>query len=170
MTTSSSPGCQPLNYDIVNVVSLWNIGPVQINVDNSKRKKRFNAEVVRRKEGVFLVFASGKVIATGFKNVNLAGTILQEIYPERSVIFVKVVNITAHSFLPYSFDTRAMISTYQDTTYEPEIYPAVYIKTESVTLIYYTTGSVIITGAKEKEQIEKALSMFANRTSLTRVN
>lgn len=169
MATSKNQGSSSLKYDIVNVVSLWNIGPIQINVDNSKRKKRFNAEVVRRKEGVFLVFASGKVTATGFKNINGAGSCLQEIYPERSVVFVKVVNITAHSFLPYSFDTRAMIANYQDTTYEPEIYPAVYIKTEKVTLIYYTTGSLIITGAKEQDEIDTALTMFVNRTSLTRI-
>ena len=164
MQTSTLP-----NYDIVNVVSLWNIDRIEINVDNSKRRKRFNAEVLRRKEGVFLIFTSGKVIATGFKNVTLAGSILQEIYPERSVLFVKVCNITAHSFLPYSFDTKAMIAEYQDTTYEPEIYPAVYIKIEKVTLIYYTTGSVIITGAKDQSQIESALTQFAIRTSLTRV-
>ena len=164
MTTLPLP-----KYEIVNIVSLWNIDPIVINVDNSKRRKRFNAEVIRKKEGVFLVFASGKVTATGFTNVSLAGAILQEVYPDRTVAFLKVVNITAHSFIHYSFNTKLMIETYQDTTYEPEIYPAVYIKINKVTLIYYTTGSLILTGAKDQEQIESALTEFTNRTSLSRV-
>ena len=67
MTTPPLP-----DYDIVNIVSLWDIGPVTIKVDNSKRAKRFNAEVIRKDEGVFLVFASGKVTATGFKFVSTA--------------------------------------------------------------------------------------------------
>ena len=161
MTTPSLP-----DYDIVNVVSLWDIGSVIIIVDNSKRRKRFNAEVIRKPEGVFLVFASGKVTATGFKNVSVAGVRLQEIYPDKTVQFLKVVNITAHSFVPYTFNTKLMIDTYSDTTYEPEIYPAVYIKIDKVTLIYYTTGSLIITGAKEIDQIEPTLSEFRSRTSL----
>ena len=154
------------DYDIVNVVSLWDIGSLIINVDNSKRRKRFNAEVIRKPDGVFLVFASGKVTATGFKNVSLAGVRLQETYPEKTVQFLKVVNITAHSFVPYTFNTRVMIESYPDTTYEPEIYPAVYIKIDRVTLIYYTTGSLIITGAKDIDQIESTLSEFRNRTTL----
>lgn len=80
-----------------------------------------------------------------------------------------MVNITAHSFIHYFFDTQSLIDNYQDTTYEPEIYPAVYIKINKVTLIYYTTGSLIITGAKDKEQIESALTEFTNRTSLSRI-
>ena len=156
-------------YEIVNIVSLWDIKRIEINVDNQNRRKRFNAEVIRKKEGVFLVFASGKVTATGFTNVSLAGAILQEVYPERTVSFIKVVNITAHSFIHYSFNTKLMIDSYQDTTYEPEIYPAVYIKINKVTLIYYSTGSLIITGAKDQDQIESALKEFTNRTSLSRV-
>ncbi|XP_053209824.1 uncharacterized protein LOC128393654 [Panonychus citri] len=151
-------------YEIVNIVSLWNIDPVVINVDNTNRRKKFNAEVIRRKEGVFLVFASGKVTATGFTDVSTAGAVLQEVYPERTVSFLRVVNITAHSFINYSFNTKMMIDTYADTTYEPEIYPAVYIKINKVTLIYYTTGSLIITGAKDQEQIESTLREFTNRT------
>ena len=138
-------------YEIVNIVSLWNIGPVVINVDNTKRRKRFNAEVLRKKKGVYLIFASGKVIATGLTDVSLTGAILQEVYRERNVLFLKVVNITAHSFINYSFNSKAMINDHQDTAYEPEIYLAVYMKINKVTLIYYTTGSLISTGAKDKK-------------------
>ena len=59
-----------------------------------------------------------------------------------------------------------MIITYQDTTYEPEIYSAVYIKIDKVTLIYYTTGS-FITGTKKQEQIESVLHQFIARTTIT---
>ncbi|XP_025018372.1 TATA box-binding protein-like protein 1 [Tetranychus urticae] len=152
------------SYTIDNIVSLWKIdGSIKLDIDNSKRKKKFNAQVIR-KSGVFLVFASGKVIATGFKDVTKAGATLQEIYPDNKVSFVKVVNITAHSFVPYTFNIRELIDSYDDTTYEPEIYPAVYIKLNGLTLIYYSTGSIIITGAKELPQIDDALAQFSRRT------
>ncbi|XP_015793587.1 TATA box-binding protein-like protein 1 [Tetranychus urticae] len=154
-----------LSFTIANIVSLWKIdGQIKLEIDNSKRKKKFNAQVIRR-NGVFLVFASGKVIATGFKEVTKAGATLQQIYPDNAINFVKVVNITAHSFLPYTFNVREMIDSYEDTTYEPEIYPAVYIKLNGLTLIYYSTGSIIITGAKELSQIDGALDQFSRRTS-----
>ncbi|XP_015794012.1 TATA box-binding protein-like protein 1 [Tetranychus urticae] len=154
-----------LNFTIDNIVSLWKIdGPIQLEIDNSKRKKKFNAQVIRR-SGVFLVFASGKVVATGFEEVTKAGSALQELYPDNKVIFNKVVNITAHSFVPYTFNIRELIDSHEDTSYEPEIYPAVYIKLNGLTLIYYSTGSIIITGAKELSQIDGALSQFAKRTA-----
>ena len=149
--------------EIVNIVSLWNIDPLEIKVDNSKRQKRFNAQVIRRDQGVFLVWASGKVIATGFKNVALPGSLLQEIYPDRVIRFVKVVNITAHAFIPYSFNIPLLIETFAGK-YEPEIYPAIYIKINYVTLIYYSTGSVLITGAKTEQQINDAHAQFIERS------
>ncbi|XP_015793984.1 TATA box-binding protein-like protein 1 [Tetranychus urticae] len=160
---------QSLDYDVVNIVSLWDIGKLTVIIDNTRRKKRYNAQVIRKGGGVFLVFASGKVVATGFKSVALPGSLLQEIYPEKDVIFKRVINITAHSFLPYGFNTTALIERYQDTTYEPEIYPAVYIRLHDVTLIYYTTGSIIVTGAKEKHHIDLALSEFCSRTASIKV-
>ena len=152
-------------YRIDNIVSIWSIGPIEINVDNTNRKKRFNAQVMRTSNGVLLVFASGSITATGFKSISSTDDTLKRTFPNRKIKLKRVSNITASSFHPVRFNTELFKRKYnhQGTSYEPELFPPIYTKLNGVTIMYFHTGSIVIVGAKNETQIDSAIAQFMDR-------
>ncbi|XP_053200852.1 TATA box-binding protein-like 2 [Panonychus citri] len=153
------------DYRIDNIVSIWSIGPIDIKVDNTNRKKKFNAQVIRTDNGVLLVFASGKITATGFKSLPMTILTLMEIFPDREISFIRISNITASSYNSVRFNTEKLKQLYckKDTSYEPELFPPIYTKLNGLTIMYFHTGSIVIVGAKSVEQIETAIAQFMDR-------
>ena len=68
---------------VVNIVSLWE-NPTKLIL--SKPIRRFAADMVKDDKKCLLVFASGKIIATGFKSINDVGKSIKKRYPEAKLI------------------------------------------------------------------------------------
>lgn len=147
------------DYKITNIVSIWNIGPINITVDNRDRKKEYNAQKVKVDKGVFLLFASGAVTAVGFKSVETAEKSLKGKFPDRNVKFIRVSNIVVSSSWPFKLNTQKFTSL-PNVMYEPEFFPAIYFRNKKVTLLYFHTGSIIITGAKLLKDIDEIIQQF----------
>lgn len=157
---------ESLKYEIKLMVSLWNLnGKINITVDNSKRKKAYNAQVIKSEGCTFLVFASGKVVATGVTDVSKPATVLQKLFPNNSVSFIRICNIVAQSYLPYMINSAHLLKAHTDLQYEPELFPAIYLKENGVTLQYFSTGSIIVTGAKTLPDIESILATLLSKTA-----
>lgn len=132
---------------IINIVSIWDFGSkMDINVDNTNRKKRYNAEVRRFEKGCFLLFASGKCVATGFKSLSQTLDAFKKNY-NKTPKFVKVANITGRKKLKYRYKFDELLANYKNTTYEPELFPALYWREGKNCIISYDSGSLVITGA-----------------------
>ncbi|XP_053203449.1 TATA box-binding protein-like 2 [Panonychus citri] len=142
------------------MVSLWDFGKrLSLNIDNSKRKKRFNAEVKYSKHGCFLLFASGKCVATGFKS-------FKRMYQDMTITFedpprfVKLYLITAKTKLPFRFDFIKMTKNHKNTSFEPELYPALYWRDGKICICCYDNGSIVITGATCIGRMKTVLKNF----------
>ena len=113
--------------DIVNIVSLWSLDhPVKITLKNENYKKNYNAEVKRTKHGCFLLFQSGKFIATGFKSIEQTRDDVLT-YFSKVPNFIKIVNLTAKSKLDFNIDFGKIVKNFpKNASYEPELFPALY--------------------------------------------
>lgn len=150
--------------EIINVVSIWDFGSkISINVDNKNRKKNYNAEVKRLEKGCFLLFASGKCVATGFKSLSETLNAFKLNFPQTPK-FIKLSNITAHSKLKYRFKFEEILANYKNTSYEPELFPALYWREGKNCIISYDNGSIIITGATWPDKM--IMRNFLNATKL----
>ena len=146
--------------EITNLVSLWDFGKMlDIKPDNSNRKKRFNAEVKYSEHGCFLLFASGKCVATGFQSFKQIQNDLNLTF-EKKPKFVKLYLIVAKTKLPFRFNFYEMTKRHKNTSYEPEIYPALYWRDGKICICCYDNGSLIITGATCITRMKTALVRF----------
>lgn len=166
------------NTKIVNVVAMTNLGRSLDLFSISKEfkdaeydKKKFPGLKYRINEPktAFLVFKNGKVVCTGAKSkkearkaINIISKKLREVgadiekNPE-----IKIVNIVAIHELgrQMNMNKLAIILGMENIEYEPEQFPGmVYrIKGMKVVLLIFSSGSVVCTGAKNKEEIEIAI-------------
>ena len=115
---------------------------------------KFVTEIIKDVKKCLLVFASGKIIATGFKSLSETRECLKNIFP--SVNFIKIVNITAVS----SIKSKPNISMRSDVSYEPELFSACVWRGGKMCGVYYATGRLILTGCKSYRELRHLLREF----------
>lgn len=136
---------------VVNIVSLWE-NPTKLIL--SKPIRRFAADMVKDDKKCLLVFASGKIIATGFRSMKDVGKSIKKRYPEAKLI--KIVNITA----TVTLRSRPNIINCPGVVYEPEIFPACVWHQGKHCVVYYSTGKLILTGCKTYKELYQLFSAF----------
>ena len=126
---------------------------------------------INEPKAAFLIFKSGKVVCTGTKSASEAQAALDiatsnlkdigmEVLPSPKI---EIVNIVASGDLKsesLNLNQVAMALGLENIEYEPEQFPGLVFRMSDpkvVTLIF-STGKVICTGARNKEDVEQAFT------------
>eukprot|EP01038_Epipyxis_sp_PR26KG_P015946 gene15946-21636_t len=132
--------------------------------------RKFQAVIMRIREPrvTALIFASGKMIVTGAKNledsVNAAKkftSIIQKVgYPTVRYTNYKIQNMTATCDVGFPIRLEGLIYAHStNATYEPELFPGLIYRMADpkVVLLIFVSGKIVITGAKDVNSIQRAL-------------
>jgi transcription initiation factor TFIID TATA-box-binding protein len=132
------------------------------------RPKRFPGLVFRlkRPKTATLIFTSGKMVCTGAKSEKMAHRaiekVVRELKKEGIIILgkprIKVENMVASADIHGKVDLEAAAEFLDNIMYEPEQFPgAVYrMKEPKVVILIFSSGRLVITGAKREEQVHEA--------------
>ncbi|KAL6133112.1 hypothetical protein ACLB2K_065349 [Fragaria x ananassa] len=170
----------PPEPKIVNIVSTVNLGckldlkMIAMKARNAEyNPKRFHAVIIRIKEPktTSLVFSSGKIVVTGAKSYMESKQAARKYFNtvkktgfEVSFKDFKVQNIVANCKLnyPIRLETLAHSETLGLATYEAELFPGLIYRVlkPKVVFIVFAPGNIIITGAKIKEDTDKAWELM----------
>jgi len=132
------------------------------------RPKKFPGLVFRlkRPKTATLIFNSGKLVCTGAKSEKLAHSAINKVVRElkkAGIIIlskpkIKVENMVASADIHGKVDLEAAAEFLDNIMYEPEQFPgAVYrMKEPKVVILIFSSGKLVITGAKRAEQVHEA--------------
>ena len=166
----------PYNIVIQNVVATSSVG-TEIDLlaimktfrNVEYRPKKFPGLVFRLKnpKTATLIFTTGKMVCTGAKSEKLAGTAVRKVVRElKNAGFIitgipKVIiqNMVSSADLDAGIDLEEASYVLDNIMYEPEQFPgAVYrMKEPKVVLLLFSSGKLVITGSKSKEQVYEAV-------------
>ncbi|MEB3772361.1 MAG: TATA-box-binding protein [Desulfurococcales archaeon] len=114
-----------------------------------------------------LIFKSGKMVVTGAKSVNQlvnAVKIIMKNLKERGIPLhgrprIQVQNIVASANLGVEVDLEKTALLIENTMYEPEQFPGLIYRMRDpyVVLLIFSSGRMVITGAKREEEVYKAV-------------
>lgn len=174
---------EPLEYTIVNVVATTALDAT-IDCNHVSRHtcnceydpKRFAALKHRVRLGgsapTFLVFTSGKIVCVGAKSIALArSALLRFILHLRSIYIyipeaydvksdIHIQNIVAHASVGHSVNLEAIAADHwRHCRYEPELFPGLKFEVPAHRTVcnVFSSGKVVVTGARESLQIENTL-------------
>ncbi|XP_051022970.1 TATA box-binding protein-like 2 [Acomys russatus] len=158
-----------------NVVSTANLAcrldlrKIALNAKNTEyNPKRFAAVIMRIREPrtTALIFSSGKLVCTGAKSEEESrlaarkyARVVQKLgFPARFLSF-KVQNVVGSCDVKFPIRLEILALTHpQFSSYEPELFPGLIYKMvkPQVVLLIFTSGKVVLTGAKERSAIYEA--------------
>jgi transcription initiation factor TFIID TATA-box-binding protein len=129
--------------------------------------KRFPGLVfkLKRPKTATLIFTTGKMVCTGARSERGAksavGKVVRELRRQDFIIMspeIDIVNIVGTADFGGEVDLESMADILDDVLYEPEQFPGlIYRMTEpNVVLLIFTSGKLVITGAKREEQVHEA--------------
>ncbi len=167
--------CVKPNYVIRNVISTCDLRQ-EININSFNNytwgrydvENNYNGQVGYVKDsnmnGRVTVFRSGKMISTGARSINSSieqsnrtyDILLSHNFVRYTVFQTKIQNIVAtHKVddIPFSHLIRQ-----QGVMYEPDQFPgAIYKTNHRTTVLIFSSGSLVITGAKEEIQLADSI-------------
>jgi len=132
------------------------------------RRKKFPGLVFRlkRPKTATLIFSNGKMVCTGAKSEKLARRavrkVVRELRKEGFIIpgntEIAIQNMVATAHLGSKADLETAADVLDNILYEPEQFPgAVYrMGDPKVVILIFTTGNIVITGARNEEQVNIA--------------
>ncbi|BFU23772.1 transcription initiation factor TFIID, putative [Entamoeba histolytica HM-3:IMSS] len=193
MSTSTESQERSLNNpndthpEIVNVVSTFQLG-VKLELRKIVQKarnaeynpKRFAGAIMRisSPKSTALIFQTGKIVCTGTRSIEESkiaskkyAKIIKKIgYPIHYSNF-NVQNIVGSCDVKFQIALRTLVDSYLAfCQYEPEVFPGLVYRMASpkVTLLVFSTGKVVLTGAKDEESLNLAYKniypiLLANR-------
>ncbi|MEM0000262.1 MAG: TATA-box-binding protein [Desulfurococcaceae archaeon] len=124
-----------------------------------------------------LVFRSGKMVVTGTKSIaqlieavkRIIKTIDKILKKHSSGVYgkprVQVQNIVAGGDLHSYVNLEKAAYYLEDCMYEPEQFPGLIhrMRDPRVVLLIFSSGKMVITGAKEESEVEKAVRQIAEK-------
>ncbi len=120
-----------------------------------------------------LIFRSGKMVVTGAKSteqlINVVKKIIKLLINAGIEIESKprtqIQNIVASGDLNYNVNLERAAYLMENSMYEPEQFPGLIhrMKEPSVVLLIFSSGKMVITGAKEEKEVEEAVIKTAER-------
>lgn len=171
---------------IVNMVGIAKLGDnfdlstISMSLENAEYEpEQFPGMVFRltNPKAAFLIFQSGKTVCTGTKNLEQAREALRlavkrldeigvPVFPDP---VIEIVNIVASADIKSELNLNqvAIALGLENIEYEPEQFPGlVYrLKKPKVVLLLFSTGKIICTGARTKEDIELAIANLKSELS-----
>ena len=148
------------NIDLIAIVKVFR------NVEY--KPKRFPGLVFRlkRPKTTTLIFRTGKMVCTGAKSAKLAKRAVKNVVKRlREVGFIirdmpnaEIQNIVATADISSKVDLEGAVDILDNTMYEPEMFPGLIYRMvdPKVVILLFTSGKLVITGAKTEEQVNVA--------------
>lgn len=130
--------------------------------------KRFAAVIMRIRDPrtTALIFSSGKMVCTGAKSEELArlaarkyARIIQKLGFDARFMDFKVQNMVGSCDVKFPIHLEGLALTHgQFASYEPELFPGLIYRMVKprIVLLIFVSGKVVLTGAKEREEIYEA--------------
>jgi transcription initiation factor TFIID TATA-box-binding protein len=161
---------------IVNIVLSVTYEGVEFNLEKLARSldgARYDPEVFpgiayKSDEPLasFLIFASGKMNCVGAKSMKDAKLAIKKLTMKlkkagvkiRAEPKVKVQNIVASFDFGTEFDLERIARTFDNTEYEPEVFPGLVFRMEdpAVVVLLFVSGKGVCAGAKSTKDINRA--------------
>ncbi|WP_435197639.1 TATA-box-binding protein [Natronomonas sp. EA1] len=126
-------------------------------------------------KAVALIFRSGKVVCTGAKSVDNVTTALEYVFDELRELGVDVAtspdieiqNIVSSGDLDHTLNLNAIAIGLglEHIEYEPEQFPGLVYRLDDpdVVALLFGSGKLVITGGKQLDDAEQALTVIENR-------
>ncbi len=140
------------------------------NLSSEYNPEQFPGLVYRIEEPktATLIFSSGRMVSTGAKSVEDVYRAVHKIVEELQKMEVlgdnvepeiEVQNVVASASLGAKLDLELATYTLSDVIYEPEQFPGLIyrMKDPKVVILLFTTGKLVITGAKKEEYIRTSV-------------
>jgi transcription initiation factor TFIID TATA-box-binding protein len=139
------------------------------------RPERFPGLVYRLKKPktATLIFSSGKMVCTGAKSERQSRKavmkVLEDLKKSGIVITgkpdIKIQNIVASAGLGGTIDLEKTTYSLEKTMYEPEQFPGLIYRMNDpkVVILLFTSGNLVITGAKREEEVHLAVTVLKKR-------
>ncbi len=115
-----------------------------------------------------LIFSSGKMVCTGAKSERQAKQAVTKIVDElnrKGIVIVGkpnivIQNIVASGGLGGTIDLEKSTYSLEKAMYEPEQFPGLIYRMDDpkVVILLFTSGNIVITGAKKEEEVHRALA------------
>ena len=171
---------------IVNMVGISKVGEnfdlssITMALDNAEYEpEQFPGMVYRITDpkAAFLIFKSGKVVCTGTTSPEQARLALSIAVQHLDEVGVKVlpdpeieiVNIVASSDLEVELNLNqvAIALGLENIEYEPEQFPGLVYRlpTPKVVLLLFSTGKIVCTGARTRDDLEIAIANLKTELS-----
>ncbi|MEA5389308.1 TATA-box-binding protein [Haloarculaceae archaeon H-GB11] len=124
-----------------------------------------------------LIFRSGKIVCTGANSIENVTTALQQVFDELRGLGIQVndspkievQNIVSSADLGHTLNLNAIAIGLglENIEYEPEQFPGLVYRLDepSVVALLFGSGKLVITGGKQLDDAEQALSVIEDRLS-----
>lgn len=172
--TPESIGIIPQLQNIVSTVNLGcrlDLKRIALRARNAEyNPKRFAAVIMRIRDPrtTALVFSSGKMVCTGAKSEELSrlaarkyARIIQKLgFPARFMEF-KIQNMVGSCDVKFPIRLEGLVVKHnQFSSYEPELFPGLIYRMvrPRIVLLIFVSGKIVLTGAKERQEIMEAFS------------
>ncbi|HIH96773.1 MAG TPA: TATA-box-binding protein [Thermoplasmata archaeon] len=153
---------------------------IEVLPDTKYEPEKFPGLTLRIKEPKAgnLLFHSGKVVCTGTKSLEDVELVIDQVCEKiKSVGFevrnkpkIQVQNIVASADLHTTLNLSSIaIGLGLDRVeYEPEVFPGLVYRVEEpkVVMLLFSSGKIICSGARKKEDIEEAVNRLRERLAL----
>ena len=175
-TTTSTSGIVPTLQNIVATVNLdckLDLKTIALHARNAEyNPKRFAAVIMRIRDPktTALLFASGKMVVTGAKSEELAklaarkyARIVQKLGFQAKFVDFKVQNIVASCDVRFPIRLEGLAYAHGSfSSYEPELFPGLIYRMvkPKIVLLIFVSGKVVLTGARQREEIYQAFDMI----------
>jgi transcription initiation factor TFIID TATA-box-binding protein len=122
-----------------------------------------------------LIFRSGKIVCTGANSVDNVTTAIQQVFDDLRDLDIEVTddpdieiqNIVSSADLGHTLNLNAIAIGLglENIEYEPEQFPGLVYRLDepSVVALLFGSGKLVITGGKQLEDAEQALSVIEDR-------
>ncbi|KAJ1630552.1 transcription factor TFIID-domain-containing protein [Pavlovales sp. CCMP2436] len=171
-------GLIPVVHNVVATVKLGcslDLKKIAMHARNAEyNPKRFAAVIMRLLDPktTALIFTSGKVVVTGAKSEEAArlaarkyARIIQKLdFPARFTEF-KVQNIVASCDVRFAIRLEGLAASHGHfSSYEPELFPGLIYRHQNpkLVLLIFVSGKVVLTGAKDRNDIYTAFENMYN--------
>lgn len=171
MTLHLPESCMPKLQNIVSTADLQcalDLRKIALQAKNAEyNPKRFAAVIMRIREPktTALIFASGKMVCTGARSeqdskkaARQYAKMIQKLgFPVRFTSFT-IQNIVGSCDVNFKISLEGLNLNNTFCNYEPEVFPGLIfrMKNPKIVLLIFVSGKVVLTGAKQKEQIFEA--------------
>ena len=132
------------------------------------KPKRFPGVVYKSENprASFLIFSSGKMICAGARSMNDANQAIRKLTRKLREAHIKVKtepkakvqNIVASVNFGRKFDLEHIFSSFENTEYEPEVFPGLVFRLEDpkAVLLLFVSGKGVCAGTKSIVDVKRA--------------